>query len=311
MNQWTELQLKLPTSALERALAIAQMVVPDGIYIEDYSTLEVDIAEIAHVDLIDRELLSKDRTQAIIHIYLEPGVSPKEALSFLEERLSASAIPYCLDTASIREEDWATSWKQYYHSMRIGRHLVVCPVWEDCTLDDPKDIKLLLNPGMAFGTGTHETTRLCLTELERKVTSDTELLDIGCGSGILSIASKLLGAKSIVGVDIDPLAVKIARENAALNQLSNRHIQFLCGSFIDEVSGQYDIICANIVADAILYLSNVVRSFLKPGGCFLCSGIIRPRAEEVFAALEANGFYIRQSFEEHDWIAITAMVREL
>ena len=306
MNQWTELQIKVPVSELERASAIAQMVVTYGIYIEDYSTLETEVEEIAHINLIDRTLQSKNRTQGIIHIYLEPEVSPREALSFLEERLHAAKISYLLDTSNIKEEDWATTWQKYYHRTRVGNHLIICPVWEDYTPENPDDIKLLLNPGMSFGTGTHETTRLCLAELEKRVTSKTELLDIGCGSGILSIASSLLGAKSVVGVDIDPIAVKVAGENAALNHLSKDRVQFLCSDLTDRASGQYDIICANIVADAIIHLSGAVRPFLKPGGIFLCSGIIKPRAEEIVHALQTNGFRVIQSFQEQDWIALTA-----
>jgi len=305
MSQWTELQIKIPANEIERATAIAQMVVPYGIYIEDYSALEAEVNEIAHIDLIDKDLLDKDRTQAIIHIYLEPDVSPKEALWFLEERLTSENIEHTLNTSNIKEEDWATVWQKYYHPMRIGKRLIVCPVWEDVEAK-PQEIKLLLNPGMAFGTGTHETTRLCLTQLEQLVSKETEVLDVGCGSGILSIASVLLGARSVVGVDIDPLAVKIANENAYINNIHNDKISFLTGDLTDKISGKYDLITANIVADAIIELSKTIVRFLNPGGVFLCSGIIRPRVEEVIAALKLNGLKIEGSFEENEWFAIMA-----
>lgn len=305
MSQWTELQIKIPVKNIEKAAAIAQMVVPYGIYIEDYSALEAEVNEIAHIDLIDKELLDKDRNLAIVHIYLEPDVSPKETLWFLEERLTAESIEHTLNTSNIKEEDWATVWQKYYHPTRIGQRLIVCPVWEEVEAK-PQEIKLLLNPGMAFGTGTHETTRLCLAQLERLVGKETDLLDVGCGSGILSIASVLLGARSAVGVDIDPLAVKIAKENASINNIPSDKISFLTGDLTDKVSGKYDLITANIIADAIIELSKTIVSFLKPGGIFLCSGIIRPRTEEVLAALKLNGLKIEGSFEENDWFAIAA-----
>ncbi len=213
-ENWTELKIKVPAPQADLAGAIANMVVPYGIYMEDYSHLEEEAWEIAHIDLIDEELLQKDREHAMIHIYISPEENPAEAVAFLKERFQAEQIPFELDIDSCVEEDWINNWKQYFKPIPVGEKLLIRPTWEEVK-DSGGRIVLDLDPGLAFGTGTHETTRLCMELLERYVTPGIDLLDVGCGSGILSVAALLLGAKSAVGVDIDPLAVKTAVENAA------------------------------------------------------------------------------------------------
>ena len=180
---------------------------------------------------------------------------------------------------NLLEEDWENNWKQYYKPLRVGRRLVVVPSWEDYE-KQADDIILRLDPGMAFGTGTHATTRLCMELLEQSITPGCTVLDVGCGSGILAVCSVLLGASHADGVDIDELAVKIAGENAALNQAADR-THFVQGDLTDKISGQYDVICANIVADVIIRLCPSLRRFLQPGGYFLASGIIDERSVEV------------------------------
>ncbi|HIZ56705.1 MAG TPA: 50S ribosomal protein L11 methyltransferase [Firmicutes bacterium] len=299
---WTEIIVEIPTAQTETASAIAQMVVPYGIYIEDYANLETEVREIARIDLIDEELLQKDRSHSKIHIYIKPAENPMEAVSFLRERLEAEKIPYSIHTLQVKEEDWETTWQKYYHPMRVGRHMMICPSWETCTLAEG-DLQITLNPGMAFGTGTHETTRLCMTLLEQHTAPDKTILDIGCGSGILAITGVLLGAKRAVGVDIDQLAVKVAEENAALNRVSDR-TQFLLGDLTDQVSGQYDIICANIVADVIIRLLENIQTFMAPGAVLLCSGIIVEREPDVVSALQAHGFTVTNILHEGGWSAI-------
>lgn len=218
---WTEIKIKIPVKDIETAAAIAQMTVPYGIYIEDYSNLESEVEEIAHIDLIDEDLLKSDRNHAVIHIYISPEENPAEAVSYLKEQLALSDILFDLDTDSIQEEDWSNEWKKYYHPIRVGKKIIICPSWESCEQNE-EDVKITLDPGMAFGTGTHETTRLCMQLLENYITSETRMLDVGCGSGILAITALLLGAKSAVGVDIDELAVKVAQENAERNRVSDK-----------------------------------------------------------------------------------------
>ncbi len=302
MQEWTEIQIEIPTSHADQAAAIAQMAVPYGIYIEDYSDLVEEVPKIAHIDLIDEELLQKDRSKAIIHIYISPDSNPSEAVSFLQERMEAEAIPYQLRTEGIKEEDWAFGWKKYYHPLRIGNHIVICPSWETCKLS-AGDIQIRLDPGMAFGTGTHETTRLCLAMLEHYITPGCEMLDIGCGSGILSICAALLGASQAVGVDIDATAVRVAQENAEMNHVADKTV-YHCGDLTEKVSGKYHVICANIVADVILRLAPQVGNFMAEDSIFLVSGIIDSRQQEVAQALEQEGFQLIENVEEKGWCAM-------
>ncbi|MEG0839667.1 MAG: 50S ribosomal protein L11 methyltransferase [Hydrogenoanaerobacterium sp.] len=299
---WNDVTVRVPTQSLDDASAIAQMAVPYGIYIEDYSDLLTEAPKIAHIDLIDEELLAKNRTHALIHLYISPDENPKEAVSFLTERLSAVSVPFDISVNTVREKDWATAWKKYYHPIKVGHRLVVCPSWEEYRKKDD-EIILTLDPGMAFGTGTHETTRLCMQLLEDYTTSQTRLLDMGCGSGILSVAALLLGAKTAVGVDIDQTAVRVACENAALNGVESA-CSFVCGDLTEKISGTYNVICANIVADVIIRLSPVIPRFLEHDGVFIASGIIAPRADEVVTALENIGLSITQRKEQGGWVAL-------
>ncbi|MBC8546139.1 50S ribosomal protein L11 methyltransferase [Clostridiaceae bacterium NSJ-31] len=300
--EWSEVTVKTPVDRAEEAAAIAQMAVPYGLYIEDYSDLLTEAPKIAHIDLIDEELLARDREHALIHLYIKPTENPAEAVSFLTERLTESGVPFEIGTVKVREEDWATAWKKYYHPTKVGRRLVVCPSWEEYS-PAPGEVVLSLDPGMAFGTGTHDTTRLCMRLLEDYVTPDTELLDMGCGSGILSISAMLLGGRSAVGVDIDDTAVRIAGENAAMNHVDGR-CTFLCGDLTDKVSGSFNVICANIVADVIIRLSPAIPQYLRPDGVFIASGIIGERAEEVARALEGIGLEIVRREESGGWVAL-------
>ena len=300
--QWSEVTVKVPASQVEEASAITQMVVPYGIYIEDYSDLTEEAPKIAHIDLIDEELLQKDREHALIHVYISPEESPAEAISFLTGRLEAVGIPFSISTEQVEEEDWSTAWKKYYHPIRVGKRLVICPSWEQVDLA-PGEIKLELDPGMAFGTGTHDTTRLCMQLLEEVVTPESRILDLGCGSGILSIAGVLLGARDAVGVDIDGVAVKVAEENAGRNHVQDR-TRFLCGDLTDQVSGVFDLLCANIVADVLIRLAPAVPQFLRQGGAMLASGIIAERAYEVEEALTAVGLTLEKREESGGWVAL-------
>lgn len=297
---WTEVQIRVATADTDRASAIANMAVPYGIYVEDYSDLEQGAREIAHIDLIDEDLLKRDRTHSIIHIYLEPQENPTETVSFLRERLSACGIGSEVDTKTISEQDWANNWKQYFKPLSVGSRLLICPTWE--TVDDTEGrIKLSIDPGMAFGTGGHDTTRMVLEAVEPYVTPGSDVLDVGCGSGILSIASLLLGARSAVGVDIDALAVKMALENGTVNGFAEPRYRILQGDLVEKITGQYHIILANIVADAILKLSPVIPQFLLPDGVYIVSGIIEERGEEVATALAACGFTIQKHLTHGGW----------
>lgn len=300
-DSWTEISVKVNTADIDTAGDIANMVVPYGIYIEDYSALEEETMEIAHIDLIEESLLKKDRTKGIIHIYINPEENPMESVSFLKERLNASGIEHEITVSDCKVEDWQNNWKQYFHPMPIGEKLLIRPVWIDDYDADGRAV-LDIEPGLAFGSGSHPTTRLCLETLERYVKNGNEVLDIGCGSGILSIATLLLGAKHALGVDIDSLAVKTAKENAKQNGFTEDRFTAVQGNLSDKVSGKFNIVVANIVADIIMEFNTEVGKFLKDDGVYITGGIIENREDEVLYSFNQNGFEVIERHENNGWL---------
>lgn len=300
-ESWTEIAITVDTKDIETAGSIANMVVPYGIYIEDYSDLESEVMEIAHIDLIEEELLKADRTKGIIHTYVNPHENPLEAVSFIKERLDAVEIQYEIKIADCATEDWVNNWKQYFHPMPIGEKLLIRPTWEDEY--DPQGRKVLhIEPGLAFGTGSHPTTKLCLETLEKYITEDSTVLDIGCGSGILSIACLLLGAQKAVGVDIDSLAVKTAQANAVENGFDEKRFTVFQGNLSDKVTGKYTVVVANIVADIIMELNKDVGRFLEEDGVYITGGIIESREDEVLYSFSQNNLQVIERFEEKGWL---------
>lgn len=298
---WTEITIKVPQKDTDLAAAIANMTVPYGIYIEDYSDLEEKAEEIAHINLIDEQLLAKDRTVSFIHIYISECDNALESLEFLKERFTAENIEFQIDDKGVDDKDWNENWKKYFHTSEIGEKLVIVPSWETY---DNKDGRVVLNidPGAAFGTGTHATTSLCLSLLENHIDSNTTMLDIGTGSGILSIASVLLGAQKAIGVDIDAQSVKTAKENAEINNIADK-CEFIVGDLADKISGKYNVICANIVADVIIKLFESVEQFLEKDAVFIISGIIDIRKDDVLAAAKDKGFTILKECYKDNWCA--------
>lgn len=300
-DKWTEIKITVSTKDIETAGIIANMVVPYGIYIEDYSALEAETMEIAHIDLIEESLLQKDRTKGIIHIYVNPHENPLESTSFLKERLDSEGIKYEIEVGDCLTEDWQNNWKQYYHAMPIGKKLLVRPLWEN-DVDAGGRVVLNIEPGLAFGTGSHPTTKLCLETLENYINSDTTVLDIGCGSGILSIACLLLGAKKAVGVDIDSLAVKTAVANAEENGFTEPVFTALQGNLSDKVSGKFSLVVANIVADVIMQFNTQVGEFLEDDGIYITGGIIENREDEVLVSFAENNFKVISRAENNGWL---------
>ena len=270
--EWTDIRLTVAKSDADNAEAVATMIAEGGIYIEDYSDIEQQVAEIAHVDLIEQELLDKPRDRVIIHMYLEPGASPVETLALISARMEAAGIAYTVETEGVEQEDWQNGWRKYYHPLEIGKRLAVVPSWQEYDTDR---VKLVLDPGLAFGTG----------------------------SGILAIAALKLGAASAEGVDIDPVAVRTAGENAALNGVQDK-LTVLVGDLSDKASGTYDIITANIVANAILSLAPAVPGLMAEGATFIASGIIDSRKDEVITGLEKAGLSVVEVKEKRGWECI-------
>ncbi|MCI7193365.1 50S ribosomal protein L11 methyltransferase [bacterium] len=298
--EWTDIQITVPARFADTAEAVATMVSNGGIYIEDYRDLEQQAWEIAHVDLIEQELLDKPRDIVKVHMYLAPDENPAEILPLFRERLDNSGIEYTLETSGVEQEDWQNAWKKYYHAMDIGSRLAIVPGWEQYETDRTV---ITMDPGMAFGTGTHETTSLCLETLDSLVKGGERVLDIGTGSGILAIAALKLGAAVAEGVDIDPMCVRTAGENARRNGVQDR-FTVLVGDLSDKASGQYNIITANIVAAAILSLAPHVPALMAPGARFIASGIIDTRKDEVLTGLRAAGLEPVEVKEKRGWVCI-------
>lgn len=304
--QWTDIKIITDKKYEDVFDFVSAEVCPMGVQIEDYSDLETEVERIAHVDLIEEDLLKKDRNQIIVHHYISPELDSQNARLTLESRLGELGVEYQCETVYINQEDWETGWKKYYHPIEIGDNLAICPSWEDYSTDRKM---LKLDPGMAFGTGTHETTYLCLEVLDRVIKGGESVLDVGTGSGILGIGSVLLGAESALGVDIDPTAVKVAIENAQLNNVRDK-FTVKVGDLAQEVSGKFDIVVANIVANAVMELSKTIPQFLKPGGLYITSGIIDTRKDEVCACLENLGFKLLTVHEKNGWVCIEATIGE-
>lgn len=298
--EWTDIKTTVSAQYAQIAEDIATGISGGGIYIEDYRDLEQQVEEIAHVDLIEKDLLEKSRDEVIVHLYIAPDENFAEIAELMQDRLQRAEVPYKMEYVGVRQEDWETGWKAYYHAMDIGRRLAIVPSWEEYETDRTV---ITLDPGMAFGTGTHETTSLCLETLDGLVNGGERVLDIGTGSGILAIAALKLGAAKAEGVDIDPMCVRTAGENAALNGVTD-DFKVLIGDLSDQASGKYDIICANIVANAIIQLVPNVPALLAENGVFMASGIIDTRKDEVIEAVQAAGLALREVKEKNGWVAL-------
>jgi len=293
---WTQLKVTCKTEHLDTVCAVMSML-DNGLMIEDYRDIEENNINILYGELIDEALLKKDRTVAAVSLYIPETKNHNEYIAFIKDRLD---VPYEYELIGLAEEDWANSWKQYYKPIKIGERIVIVPEWEDYS---PLHGELIvkMDPGMAFGSGTHETTRLCIELIEKHIPANCNALDIGTGSGILAIIESLLGAKNVLACDIDPTAVKVARENAALNCVQN--ITFEVSDLLKNVTGLYDFASANIVADIIIRLAPDVRRYLKEDAIIVISGIICTQSDEVMKAMTENGFVFTDKLEENDWVA--------
>lgn len=309
--EWTEVLIELDADDLDTAANISTMAVPYGFYIEDYRTLEEETWQIANIDLIDEDLLNKDRTKGIIHIYISPCENPNEAVSFLKEQFDREGINHNIVLNKCKNEDWENNWKEFFKPLKIGKKILIRPLWIDDYDNSDQRKVLSIEPGLAFGTGGHNTTRLCLETLEKYVGVDSAILDTGCGSGILGIAALLMGAKSSVGVDIDELAVKTAIENGKVNGFVDPEYKILKGNLTDKVSGKFDIVVANIVADIIMLFTKDVGKFMNDDAVFITSGIISMREDEVVNSFIENGFEIIERNIDGDWLCFVCKKKSI
>lgn len=299
-TEWTQIKVKVKLERLDEAVAIMNMV-SNYLQIEDYSDIDL---KTCYGDLIDEAILNADKTVAYVSVYLPIDGGVADTLVFLRERFSSLNPEAEITVSGVNEEDWANSWKAYYKPIKIGERIVIVPAWEKYSAR-PDEIVVRMDPGMAFGTGTHETTRLVIRLLEKYVKDGMRVADVGCGSGILAICASKLGAGECKAYDIDPVAVKVANENIKDSGLTNVtcDVSDLLRQ-VDKTGGTYDVICANIVADIIIRMMPDVGELMDENSVILASGIIVERSEDVINAFASHGFEIVERIDENGWCAL-------
>ncbi len=300
VSDWTQIRVTVKLPLLDSVVAVMNMI-SNYLQIEDYSDIDL---KTCYGDLIDEKILNADKTIASVSVYLPSDGGVSDTVSFLRDRFNTLEIDASIEISGINEEDWANSWKAYYKPIRIGERMVIVPAWEKYDASE-NDIIVRMDPGMAFGTGTHETTRLVIGLLEKYVRPEHNVLDVGCGSGILAICASKLGAKYCKAYDIDPVAVKVARENikdSGLTNVSCDVSDLLKG--VDKGSAPYSIICANIVADIIIRMTPDVGALMDENSVILASGIIVERSDDVINCFAENGFEVVERVEENGWCAL-------
>jgi ribosomal protein L11 methyltransferase len=320
--QYCEVSITTSTQGAEAVCAALFDLGIGGLSIEDPADLQELMARPDSWDYIDENLLNKDQESVIIRAYLPENEQGRETLIALRQSISRLRDrDYGLDFGALEiavrtlsNSDWENEWKKHYRPFPVGEKLYIAPQWIDVE-PPPERVNLRLDPGLAFGTGMHHSTQLCLRLLELTVKEGGSLLDIGCGSGILSIAALLLGADRAVGVDIDQVAARVAAENGALNNLHPPKLQFLTANILQNPDlcrqlGQFDILVANIVADVIISLAPMVLNLIKPNGYLIASGIIEERLPDVLSALDAVGLAVIREKSEQGWVAILAQISE-
>lgn len=309
---WIEVRVITKSEALEPVSGIFYGLDCKGVAIEDPNDiLEREQGPLTW-DFADIIVLEHKGKVAVVKAYFSEEDNIDEILKYINEKMN-ELKELGIDTGVAKvesekmfEEDWANNWKKYYKPTKVGEKIVVKPIWEEYDAQG-EELVVELDPGMAFGTGTHETTRMCIQSLEKYVKEDSTVFDVGCGSGILAIAAAKLGSKMAVGVDLDPVAVESAKENVGYNNLEN--IQILYGNLVEVIDGKADIVVANIIAEVICILTEDVKRVLKDNGYFITSGIIHDRVDMVTKKLEETGFEVIEINKDGEWNCIVAKVK--
>ncbi len=311
---WLELKIDTSHAGLDAVTELLEQQGVTGVMIDDEADFQSFLENNRQYwDYVDEELLAQKKGVSRVTFYLERNENALGTVAAVRIAMAAlkkehpEYAPMLLTMEDVADEDWENNWKQFYKPMEIGNRLLVVPEWEEA--HGGERVKLVLNPGLTFGTGSHATTRLCLQALDTHIHGGESVLDLGCGSGILSIAALRLGAARAFACDIDEKCVDVAYENAALNGIGKDRYTVRWGDVLSdealrqEMGGGYDVVVANIVADVIMGLSGSVRPFLKAGGLFLCSGIIDDRAEEVLAKLKGDGWDVFEQRSSEGWFS--------
>lgn len=314
--KWTKLTLSTMSEAVDLVSGMLSELGIDGIEIIDNVPITEQEKKAMFIDILP-ELNTEDKT-ATISFYLDNGDDEAELIEQIKEGLQEISSFVDIGSGEIEiseteDLDWINNWKEFFKPFRIDDTIVIKPTWEVLEDSDPNDLVIEIDPGTAFGTGSHETTKLCILALKKYVTEGINLLDVGFGSGILSIIGAKLGAKSVLATDIDPNAVVAAYENIEVNHISKDKIKIISGDIITDEKLQaevgfacYDMVVANILADIIIPLSAVIGKQLKPNGLFISSGIINTKEEQVKEAILKNGFEIVEITRMNDWVSIVA-----
>ena len=309
--KWIQYRLSTSVEAVDSICYNLSEIGIEGVEIEDNIPLSEEDKKQMYVDLLD-ETFDEKNNEVIVKFYLSEEHPNDEIIDRI--KLMLGEIKQYLPigkgtiTSLVRDEnEWADNWKKYFKSFKVDNNIIIKPTWEQLKHCDEGDIVIELDPGMAFGTGTHETTSLCIKKINKYIENKNKLYDIGCGSGILGIVAAKLGAKEVVCIDIDPNAVKVAKENVEANKV-DAVVQVFQGNLADTLKGSADIIVANILAEVIIALSEDIVKFLKPDGYFISSGIIVSKVKDVVTALEKQHLNIIEIEEKGDWAVIVSKI---
>ena len=300
--KWTQIKVSGNIKDKDEICAVMTMV-DQGLMIEDYSDV-LEGLNAMYGELLDESIINADKEKVAVSIFVSEEKNYAECVTFLRDRFSLLGLDVTVDVIGVDEDDWADAWKQYYKPVKCGKNIVIVPLWEKYDAKDT-DVIIKMDPGMAFGTGTHETTRLCLSLMEKHLKKDMTVLDMGTGSGILAIYAAKMGAEKIDAYDIDPVAVKVAKENFVENSVQDKifcKVSDLMQN-ADKTREKYDFVCANIVADIVIRLSECMGDYVKKDGLCAVSGIIEPQAERVKTAVCDKGFVLIDELKENDWCA--------
>lgn len=305
--EWIEIIVHTTTSGADMVSDCLMQEGASGTMVEDRADIPDPAKPNGIWEIIDPALLEHMPTDVLVHAWFEPDHLP-ERLDSLRVRLAEGgsrmrgAGSLQIETVNIPDQDWAEMWKKFYKPFRAGQHLVVKPSWEDYEAREGDHI-IEIDPGMAFGSGQHETTAMCLQLLEETIHGGEKIIDVGTGSGILAIGAALTGAGKVLAIDIDPDAVRVAKENVIHHGLEDR-ITTIQGDLLKRVQDTCDICVANIIADVICYFAEPLKAHIQPGGLFICSGIVTTREPEVLKALNSAGYTVLDVRHKGEWTAI-------